>query len=207
MSPSNLQATTQVRDEIRIGDVVFPLCAPPLLNPHFAQNPERDLGIASIDVLENYDSCSTYSEGDLIEIWTSLHRGYVATFAIEDGQLLVEQIWTPIFATEAYLPVIDCAMPEPESRYLSWYTGPLYYVLIDPVESEEGDNKKYSLYRVDIEKGQQVASRILRSETHGSSSWLRCSSDWSNDTNEGPITLSRCHDFADHVECANEKIE
>ena len=208
ITPSTVQATKQIRDEIRVGDRVFALCAPPPLNPYFAQHLERDLGDLSGEVLANYESCAPDSKGELIEVRTDLHRGYVATLAIVEGRLVVEQIWTSIFDIGKAVPVIDCAMPEPESRYLTWYSGPLYYVAVDPVESNGKQFERYSLNRVDIKKGKAMDARLLRSEVHGPLSWLYCSFDWSNDTNKGPIEIVRCYESSDNLRwCVPEEVE
>ena len=139
VAPSSLCATPQIPDNLRIGDTVAPLCMAPLLAPYFAQNPSRDVRNGKGGT---YKSCEPERDTDgvlLEEYSTRLWRRYVASFAIVDGQLVVEQIWADGFGRDdAHRgAVIDCAMPEPESRYLDWFTGPLYYLRTDPVD--DGD--------------------------------------------------------------------
>ena len=166
MAPMNVFATAQDPDEIRIGESVYQLCMRPILASYFAQHPDHDIakGIGG-----KFEPCNPDPDYDgFYELSTSLFRNYIARFAVVDGRLVVEEIWTTSFGgSDEWTPIIECAMPDSNSRILDWYSGPLYYMRVDQVENAEGEREEYSLFQVDVEKGRLVSSRKLKSEIHG----------------------------------------
>lgn len=214
MAPPNVSATAQDPDEIRIGESVYPLCMRPILASYFAQHPDHDIakGIGG-----NFAPCNPDPDYDgLFELSTSLFREYIARFAVVNGRLLVEEIWTTSFGgSDEWTPIIECAMPDPNSRILDWYSGSLYYMRIDQVESAEGEREEYSLFQVDVEKGRLVSSTQLSSEIHGPSSGISCSAGWGMES-EGwygqpvkePITSRWCiAESSDSGSCFDEESE
>lgn len=192
-APPSLQATEQIPDDIRIGETVAPLCMAPILAPYFAQHPDRDLqkGLGE-ELGEEYEPCNPDPDENLSSLSTNLWRGYVASFAIADGVLVVEEVWTSQFGWgDEWTPVIECAMPETEARRLDWFSGPLYYMRVDPKGDEE-EREEYSLFQVDIEQGRYVGTKKLRSEIHGPNSGISCSAGWDEEPAEGPITFGWC---------------
>jgi hypothetical protein len=193
VTPLALWATDQIPDQIRIDDTDAPLCMTPILAPYFAEHPDRDIARSKG---ESYKACEPGRDSDdgLIELSTRLWRRYVASFAIVDNQLVVEQIWTDNFGgeDEEWAPVIDCAMPEPESRRLDWFSGPLYFMRNDPVDGDSEEREEYSLFQIDIEHGRYMGTKKIRSEIHGPSSWVSCSAGWDEEPVEGPIVFGWC---------------
>ena len=192
--PLALWATDQIPDEIRIDDTHAPLCMTPILAPYFAKHPDRDIARGSGESYKPCESDRDTGDGLLMEISTRLWRGYVASFAIVDNQLVVEQIWSDRFVgdDEGWAPVIDCAMPEPESRRLDWFSGPLYFMQIDPVDGDSEEREEYLLFQIDIEHGRYIGTKKIRSEIHGPSSWVSCSAGWDEEPVEGPIVFGWC---------------
>ena len=175
--PMSVFATAQTPDEIRIGESVYPLCVRPILASYFAKHPDHDIakGIGG-----KFEPCNPDPDYDGLYEWsTSLFREYVARFAFVDGRLVVEEIWTTSFGGgDEWTPIIECAMPDSDSRNLDWYSGPIYYLRIDQVENTEDEQEEYSLFQVDVENGRLVSSKKIKSEIHGHSSGISCSAGW-----------------------------
>jgi hypothetical protein len=201
-----LWATNQIPDEIRIGDIEASLCMAPVLSPYFAQNSDRDIGE---DMGESFEPCDPNpDDGKMSGPSTALWRGYVASFAIVNGQLVVEQIWTNRFGWfEEWAPVIDCAMPETKDRLLDWFSGPLYYLRVDPIGGDQEEQEEYSLFQVDIDQGRYVGTKKLRSEVHGPNSGISCSAGWDEEPVEGPTTFGWCQVESIEETCADQSID
>ena len=190
LAPIGASATVQTPDEIRIGESVYPLCMRPILASYFAEHPAYDI---SKGTGGKFEPCNPNSDEELETISTDLFRGYVARLAFVDGRLVVEEMWTSNFGWDTnWTPVIECAMPDPKSRNLDWYSGVLYYLRIDQVENGEDEQEEYSLFQVGIESGRLVSSKKLRSEIHGSSSGISCSAGWGDEPAEEPIISRWC---------------
>jgi hypothetical protein len=209
MAPIYASATVQTPDEIRIGESVYPLCMRPILASYFAQHPDYDVVQGAS---EKFQPCVPTPDEELPdevlqEVWTNLWRGYIASFAFVDDRLVVEEIWTHIFGWgEEWTPVIKCAMPESESRYLDWFSGPLYYLQIDQVENSDEEREEYSIFQVDVEKGRLVGSKKLKSEIHGPSSGIHCSAGYDDVPVEEPIIFHWCTtDSPSSSQCVDEE--
>lgn len=190
LSPSVLFATNQIPDRIRIDDQVFEVCMSPILTQYFDEHPDQDptnLPPARPDQRQPSNLDDTSGVFEEIIFISSLVRGYIATFAIEDGHLIVEQM-----EHRNGQPVIDRAMPDIEDRQLEWFSGPLFYLQIDPVDDNIAAQTKYSLKQIDIDEGRYVDTIELRTETHGRTSGISCSAGWGWDAADGPMTNGWC---------------
>ena len=145
---ASLGATAQAPDVLKIGGKTYSLHSNPL-------RPIAD------QIQDRFPKPEVVSSG----LW----RGYIATFAVRDGSLYLEDVRVPTTSSKQYRSVMKELFDDPAPRVAAWYTGNLIVPTGELVEYVHmGYASTYSSYVVvTVVKGVVREQREMNAEDFG----------------------------------------
>lgn len=158
-------ATAQIPDNLLYGDESYYI-EDPLLEPYFQEHPEKRV------------------EGDPTATTTALYRNYIATFAIRNGELLLDDIQVPHVTYVTHVTYVqrnvvrhsrkeewssakEALVPKDGVLRISWFSGFIcfhHYGKASPEEARQIFRRPEWVALVEVAEGRVVSERKFADE-------------------------------------------